>query len=202
MSNREDDAQPIVVKVGGSLFDLRDLGQKLRAWLHELPTTKVLLVPGGGPTANVIRDLDRWHALGEERSHWLALFAMTLNAHFLATLLETTVIAQLTSCPAAWAKGDVPILDMHAFAQQDEGRPGALPHRWSVTSDSFAARVAFCLEAGQLILLKSIDVARDVSWAEAGRRGFVDPYFAELIQDRFSVTAVNLRRWQPSQSMD
>lgn len=51
----------VVVKVGGSLFDLPDLGPRLRAWLKTLRTADVLLVPGGGPTADVVRSLDRAH---------------------------------------------------------------------------------------------------------------------------------------------
>ena len=60
-----------VFKVGGSLFDLPDLGQRL-AWLAEAQLSTVLLVPGGGPTAEIIRNLDRRHRLGEEAAHWLA----------------------------------------------------------------------------------------------------------------------------------
>ena len=45
----------------------------------------VLFVPGGGPTADVIRDFDRIHQLGEEQAHWLALAALQLNADFLVS---------------------------------------------------------------------------------------------------------------------
>ena len=38
----------IVVKVGGSLFDLPDLGPRLRAFLASLADEDRLLVPGGG----------------------------------------------------------------------------------------------------------------------------------------------------------
>ena len=76
-----------VVKVGGSLYDLPDLGPRLRAWLKQAPAADFLIVPGGGPTADVIRDLDRIHRLGEEKAHSLALAALRLNAWFLATLL-------------------------------------------------------------------------------------------------------------------
>src|ERR1700730_10035653 len=76
----------VVVKVGGSLFDLADLGARLRAWLEPVVAGPVLLVPGGGPTADVVRAFDRLHALGEETAHWLAVRALTLNAHFLQTL--------------------------------------------------------------------------------------------------------------------
>ena len=69
----------IVVKVGGSLFDLPDLGTRLAAWLRQFEESNVLLVPGGGAAADAIRDFDRVHQLGEETSHWLAIQALSLN---------------------------------------------------------------------------------------------------------------------------
>ncbi len=58
---------PIVVKVGGSLFDLPDLGPRLVQFLARLPTREIILVPGGGPIADLIRKFDQLHGLGEER---------------------------------------------------------------------------------------------------------------------------------------
>ena len=77
----------LVVKVGGSLYDLPDLGRRLRRFLASLDTDNRLIVPGGGPTADVIRAFDHDHRLGPQTSHWLALRACALNAHFLALLL-------------------------------------------------------------------------------------------------------------------
>ena len=56
----------VVVKLGGSLYDATDLGPRLRAWLDARPERRVVLVPGGGPMADVVRDLDTRHHLGEE----------------------------------------------------------------------------------------------------------------------------------------
>src|SRR5207248_9110984 len=61
--------ETLVVKVGGSLYDLPDLADRLRRWLSALAAPRVLLVPGGGPTADVIRTFDQRHRLGEEASH-------------------------------------------------------------------------------------------------------------------------------------
>jgi len=173
------DAARIVVKVGGSLYDWPDLGPRLRAWLAALAPAQALLVPGGGPAADVIRALDRRHALGEEASHWLALQALSLNARFLQALLPGAVI-----------------VDAYEFARQDEGRPGALPHTWDVTSDSVAARVAQVNGARRLVLLKSTDFPEGIDAEEAGRRGLVDTYFARA-QGGGEVFALNLRGWRP-----
>ena len=121
----------IVVKVGGSLYDHPRLGSGLAAYLEALPEP-VLLVPGGGPFADAIRELDRIHGLGEERSHRLALEAMNLSGAFLRSLGITA-----------------PILDAVAFGTGD------LPHTWDATSDSIAAVAARTHAASRLILLKS-----------------------------------------------
>jgi aspartokinase-like uncharacterized kinase len=191
---------PTVVKVGGSLYDWTDLGPRLAEWLRPLVRQGVLLVPGGGPTADVIRRLDRDHELGEEAAHWLALRALALNAHFLTALLPGSAVARLEDVPRLAQQGILPILDAHAFAQDDEPRPGHLPHTWAVTSDSLAVRVADVAGAGRLLLLKSVTVPAGVDWSEAARCGFVDEYFPEALARRataFAVEAVNLRAGGP-----
>jgi aspartokinase-like uncharacterized kinase len=186
-----------VIKVGGSLFDWPELAERLRRWLESLGRRELLLVPGGGATADVIRDFDRCHDLGEERAHWLALRALTLNAHFLRDLLPNGAgIQSLADAPACWQRGDVPILDAEAFCRADELRPGCLPHAWSVTSDSIAARVARVAGAAKLVLLKSTDLPPGTGWREAGQSRLVDPVFGEALGHAPEVDWVNLRRWQ------
>jgi aspartokinase-like uncharacterized kinase len=194
-----------VVKVGGSLFDWPELGQRLGQWLDTLSSTTVLLIPGGGAIVEIIRNIDRWHHLGEEPAHWLALRALSINAHFMATILSPsnssrpTVLTDLQEADAIWAQHRIPILDPFLFALRDEDQAGHLPHSWSVTSDSLAARVAVCLRASKLILLKSTDIQND--WMNP-RMGIVDPYFettvrsAQSMSEPLSVTGVNLRKWR------
>ena len=188
----------MVVKVGGSLFDLPDLGQRLRHWLRGLATRPILLVPGGGAAANAVRDLDRRHGLGDEAAHWLALRVLSLNAQFLAALLsriDPVVIEGVEGCRFAWQRGRPAIVDGHAFARADEGRPGCLPHSWAVTSDSLAARVAVVLAARRLVLLKSITIPEGMSWMAAAERGFVDGHFPQAVgaAPPFEVRALNFR---------
>jgi aspartokinase-like uncharacterized kinase len=170
----------VVVKVGGSLFDLPELGPRLRAWLKTMGGADVLLVPGGGPTADVVRALDRAHGLGEEASHWLALRALTLNAYFLQALLPGAAIV-VDPHERSLPSGRLAVLDPFGFAQADEARPRHLPHSWAVTSDSLAARAAVVAAARELILLKSVALPQGLSWEEAGRRGLVDEWFARAV---------------------
>ncbi len=198
MPSADQPASPVVVKVGGSLYDLPGLGPLLRRWLDELASPAVL-VPGGGSTADVVRDLDRRHGLNNEAAHWLALYALSLNAHFLAELLRDRspiVTGEVADWPGLWRRGMLPILDAYTFARADESRPEHLPHCWQATSDSVAARVALTAGARRLVLLKSITIPAGMTWHEAARRGYVDPLFAGILaRESIEVRAINLRAW-------
>jgi aspartokinase-like uncharacterized kinase len=163
--------------------------------LAGLPGARVLLVPGGGPTVDAIRRLDAVHNLGEEASHWLALQALSVNAHFLERLLPgVPIVETLHTSPFS-----VAVLSPWPFLRDDEGRPGYLPHCWDVTSDSIAARAAVLLEATELVLLKSVTIPLppDSDWQDASCRGWIDGYFPQVVcqHPELRVCAVNLREW-------
>jgi 5-(aminomethyl)-3-furanmethanol phosphate kinase len=169
-----------VVKVGGSLFDLPDLRQRLRGWLAQLDAARVLLVPGGGATADAIRAIDGVHRLGEEAAHWLAIQALSVNARLLRELLPDASLE---------------ILDPLPFFQADEENPDHLPHLWEVTSDSLAVRAATLVDARELILLKSVSWEGN-DWAAASRVGVVDGYFARAVcaaHSSLRIRIINLR---------
>ena len=143
-----------------------------------------MLIPGGGPTTDLIRDFDKRFLLGEARAHWLALRALALNAHILAAILPgTVVIDDKKDLHLCWLRGQLPVLDPHAllFQLESNGVP-TLPHSWEAASDSVAACLAQALDARRLILLKSIKFPRNIDWPEAGRQGLVDPLFAETLR--------------------
>src|SRR5919201_5329298 len=100
----------VVVKVGGSLFDWPVLGQRLELWLKTLEPMRVLLVPGGGITVDVVRNLDQCQSLGGESAHWLALRGLTLNAYLLETILSRQTkhrpmrIGNLPQAEEAWGQ--------------------------------------------------------------------------------------------------
>ena len=128
----------LVGKVGGSLFDLADLAARLGHWLANEASQRIILIPGGGAGADVIRQLDGTHGIGDEAAHWLALRVLGVNADFLARLIGVPVVKSILE-----ASGHrTCVLDPHEFCRRDEGQKGALPHSWNVTSDAIAARVA------------------------------------------------------------
>lgn len=180
----------IVAKVGGSLFDLPDLRERLTRWLASVAPAPVLFLPGGGDLADAIRSLHHLHQLREETSHWLAIRAMSVNAHFLAALLDVPVVGST----AEWAGNAV--LDALPYFTADEGKPGCLPHSWMVTSDSLSARVAEAVGT-DLTLLKSAERPPSDDWEAWAVAGYVDRFFPQMAGRVPRVSCVNVRVFPP-----
>jgi aspartokinase-like uncharacterized kinase len=184
----------LIVKVGGSLYDLPDLAVRLNAWLAQVDSRRTLLIPGGGMPANAIRTLDRTHRLGEEASHWLAVRALSVNAYFLAQLLPDAPVLPRLPDDADAARHF--ILDPLPFFQEDEHHPQRFPHLWTVTSDSLAVRVALRASADALVLLKSVSWPTEYGWDRATQEGVVDGFFIDALRrvPELPVRVVNLRQ--------
>jgi aspartokinase-like uncharacterized kinase len=195
----------IIVKVGGSLFDLPDLGARLHLFLESLTCGQIVLVPGGGPACDLVRQWDRNGRLGDEAAHWLALRAMTWNGRYLQALLrqrQANLCGDPLRLEGIWSMGAIPILDAFEFALADEGRTGCLPHGWHVTSDCVAARLAAVTGSDCLILLKSVTMPDGTDCRDAMARGWIDPYFQEVVlpgaaneEKVMRILAVNFRAW-------
>jgi aspartokinase-like uncharacterized kinase len=185
------------VKVGGSLYDHPRLGPGLRAFVGSLAPSPVLLVPGGGAFAEVVRKLDAVHGLGEEAAHWLALRSMAVGGEFLRRITNPSPnplpeAERGPSPPSLAGKGDGGLGHVHVL---DSFEFEPLPHSWSVTSDSIAARAAVVSGAERLILLKSVDIPAGMAWDEAVGKGWVDPHFPRVVAEaRFPIEAINFRR--------
>ncbi|WP_054848568.1 uridylate kinase [Methanoculleus chikugoensis] len=128
---------PLVVKVGGSLFDrvvpLLDLFREAGR--------PVLIVPGGREVRRPRPALD----VSEDAAHWMAIAGMEQFAWYIAShgIPATSALA----LPA-----EATVLLPTALSV----KPIPLSHSWDVTSDTIAAWVARELSA-DLLLLKSVD---------------------------------------------
>ena len=174
---------PCVVKIGGSLLDLPDLGERLRRHLASLQPRPVALLVGGGPTTDAVRTLDRIHGLGEATAHDLALRGLTLNTHALAHLLgEDRIVGSRAEVLAAWAIPKLALFDPWSLLYTLEAEAGTalLPHTWEATSDSVALVLAGQLGATELHLLKSVGPAGPLDAGGLHPRDVVDPCFVDL----------------------
>jgi aspartokinase-like uncharacterized kinase len=95
----------------------------------------------------------------------------------------------------------VGLLNPFTFAQEDESRPGALPHTWRVTTDSIAARVAVVYGAERLILLKSVDIPPETPWETAVTNGWVDAHFPQIARTlACPISVLNFRQKLPTRA--
>ena len=187
-----------VVKLGGSLLADASLRPLLHALQAIAPTRGLVVVPGGGPFADAVREADRLHAPGATAAHWMAALAMDQHAHLLAGLLPSAFLA--TDPPTveqAVCAGRVALLAPFAWLRAAD----SLPHGWHVTSDSIAAWLAGQLGARGLVLLKAIDgvpdghgdVLAEVDRGSLAPAGIVDEYFAQALGQNLECWIVNGR---------
>ncbi len=186
-----------VVKLGGSLLDWPQFPAVVRQWLSQQPSAFHIVIAGGGAVAEAIRNANRDFALGEERSHWLCIDALSITARILAAAIpEFPLVAMYAELQTKIGKNTtgVVIFDPREFLAAHESRLAgrALPHDWTVTSDSISARVAEVIRADELVLLKSSDPPIG-SLTDLAAIGYVDRYFPAAAADLPSPRCVNLR---------
>lgn len=125
-----------VIKIGGSLIDVsRDIVKGLVSLSQE--GGAFLVVPGGGPMADLVREIHQRYRLSEETAHWMAILAMEEYAHFLADGTGAALTDEI-SRPVAGVRI---LLPYRPLMRDDKG----LEHRWDYTSDSVAALIAWRL---------------------------------------------------------
>ena len=163
----------VVVKVGGGLLTHPAHVDPVLAVLDEAAGAhRLLIVPGGGPFADAVRDVDRRFTLSDDAAHWMAIQGMDQYGHFLASRLGAAAVV--------WNRGDIaaaidgrllPVLAPSRWLREAD----PLPHSWDVTSDSIAAWVAGRVGATQLVLVKPPGAAGHA----------VDAYFQRALPEEF-----------------
>jgi dihydroneopterin aldolase len=141
--------RPSVVKLGGSFAHhprLRDIVHTL-----ERGAGRAVIVPGGGPFADLVRREQKRIGFDDRAAHRMALLAMAEFGYALAsssTALQPA--ANLTAIRRALAAGRIPV--WLPFDLLD-GRAD-VPESWEMTSDSLAAWLAGRLSASRVIFVK------------------------------------------------
>lgn len=116
--------------------------------LADEENTCFLVVPGGGPFADLIREINAEMGLGDEAAHWMAVLAMEQYAY----LLADGTGARLTTTVLVPEKRQVSVLLPYQALKKEDFCP---EHSWDYTSDSIALLVAARLG---LPLIKATDV--------------------------------------------
>ena len=188
-------SRPLVVfKIGGSLLDWPEWPAQVLELLRKRSDYASLLVIGGGKTADIVREWDTLHELGEEQSHWLALEALQLNEQLALRLLpESRLVRSRIQFEAAISDRKIAVLCANCFARWAETQPAPfpLPHHWEVTSDSIAAAVAAAWKADELVFVKSSPSPPSV--AAGISSGALDTTCSRWLTSLPQVTWVDLR---------
>jgi len=144
-----------IIKVGGSLSEdsasLTTLCQELGALAKSY---RMLVVPGGGKFADVVREFYHNFVLSDTVVHKMAILSMDQFGLFLSSITPNSQITYvLEEARSLSSAGILPIiLPSRLMFQKDP-----LEHSWNVTSDSIAAYIAGLLLAKKLILVTDVD---------------------------------------------
>jgi aspartokinase-like uncharacterized kinase len=131
--------KPLVVKIGGSLPDrIPDLIRELRGF-------RVVIVPGGGNFADLVREC---RIEDQDAAHWMAIAAMEQFGWYISSFgLPATDRLEIPPVSSVL----LPYLSLRTY--------DPLPHSWDISSDTIAGWVAARLSL-DLLLIKSVDGIR------------------------------------------
>jgi aspartokinase-like uncharacterized kinase len=155
----------LILKLGGSLLAN---GRELVQFLSEYAFVKraarqMVIVPGGGPFAESVRELQRRLGISDDTAHWMAVLSMHQYGLFLADgAPETPVLDRLEDVRAT--RTGLCILLPYRVLRADD----ALPHTWNVTSDTIAAFIAYKLGETTFIKITDVDGLLDENGAIIG----------------------------------
>lgn len=182
-----------VVKVGGSLFDLPDLGARLANWLESEPAATNVLLAGGGDRADAVRASQQRKGFDDVAAHWRCIEVLNETAEWLASLGPGwRLVSRLDD--VLKGEGTFVFQPKHFLREFEPTLPGpTLPCNWDATSDSIAARLAVALAADELVLLKSCPPPKTDNLAALAEVGYVDRFFPNVGAHLKRIRFVDLR---------
>lgn len=166
---------PVVIKLGGSLSENDRIGGMLD--IVARASRRAVIVPGGGPFADTVRQSQEDLNFSDEAAHHMAILAMHQYAEVLMDLQPRLTGAEsIAAIRAVWREGKLPIWLPLKMCSGD----GQIPADWSITSDGLAARLAERMRCSTLILVKSRRVDCGLTATQLARQGIVDTAFPRI----------------------
>ena len=150
-------SKTIIAKIGGKILENYEnlentLNQFKTLLLEKKIIENIILIPGGGSYANFIRKLDARLKIGDDLSHWMAIFAMNCNGITISERYkQINCISDINKLKKSKASISI-FLPFDFLYKKDE-----LPHSWSVTSDAITIYIAYILKLNQCFLIKDVD---------------------------------------------
>lgn len=144
-----------VIKIGGSLAEDPERLRALCAKLSEFAKKyAIVVVPGGGRFADVVRDFDKRFTLAGGISHRMAILGMDQFGLLLSQIIPDSCATYLLIDAKQLSEiRVVPVfLPSRLMFREDP-----LENSWDVTSDSIAAYVAGRLHVAKVVLVTDVD---------------------------------------------
>jgi 5-(aminomethyl)-3-furanmethanol phosphate kinase len=144
-----------IVKVGGSLALHPEKLKALCAKLSDISKKhRLVVVPGGGEFADVVRCLDKRFSLSSGASHRMAILGMDQYGVLLSDLMPNSVtVDKLEEIKYFLDSGSLPVfLSFNQLLKEEQ-----LENSWNVTSDSIAVYFATRLQALKVLLVTDVD---------------------------------------------
>jgi dihydroneopterin aldolase len=171
--------KPIVVKLGGSTAE----GGELRTWIAALASAALplVVVPGGGPFAELVRTEQKRMGFSDEAAHAMAILAMdAFGCVVLDGAAKMAPARSLDDIACVLGEEKIPVwLPSSATIGAPDIRAS-----WDITSDSLAAWLAGQLGAEALLLVKQTQAfSAEDSITDLVERRIVDAAFAAMLPD-------------------
>lgn len=178
-----------IVKIGGSLAaypkKLRTLCYSLSKLSKSYP---IIIIPGGGEFADVVRIADKRFKLSVEASHRMAILGMDQYGFLLSDLIPgSCVVNQFGAIKKALDLGDLPIfLPSHFLLAED-----SLENSWDVTSDSISVYIAGKLQIRKVILVTDVDGVYTFNPKEVSDAKLIEILFVKQLETFNQRTSVD-----------
>lgn len=177
-----------VIKVGGSLSRRRLILEKLFKELAAISQNhKFLVVPGGGPFADMVRSIYHKFDISEDTAHWMAVLAMDQMGFFFSNFHPNIKVVNKIEEARKISSGLIPVLIPSRILFEND----PLPHSWDVTSDSIAAYIAHATNTKKIFILTDVDGIFTFDPKSHPDAEFIPRISAEELADKNVCTSVD-----------
>ncbi|NGN41290.1 dihydroneopterin aldolase [Mesorhizobium sp. CGMCC 1.15528] len=167
-----------VVKLGGSTA----YHAEMREWIFALAIADLplVVVPGGGPFADQVRDAQKQMRFSDQAAHFMAILAMDQMGLAIVEMHDRLVPTRtFEEIDAALERREIPVwLPSQVCFSATE-----IPQSWDMTSDSLAAWLAGKMGAEALLLIKQTNAFDENSQLlNLVANGIVDPLLPAMLK--------------------
>lgn len=182
----------IIIKLGGSLYDSPKLKLWLAAIAEQAKQQSIIIVPGGGPFADQVREAQHLHQFDDGHAHHMAILAMAQFGLLIAGIEQQCQLFYYPVDKSAPPQGLSVWLPNQQLVSDT-----VLGHSWGISADSLALWLANELNAEQLILIKQSNDLLGKSLTELSKLSVIDNGFPQLfLQIPTATQIINVQHHQ------